>query len=127
MKAGKHAASEVPFAVTLDECWQMVETSEATGRHCVQMENCCYGRPEMAFLNMIRKGLLGEPIHAECGYLHDLRGLKMAPDGEGPWRMPHSVKRDGNVYPTHGLGPVAEYVGINHGDQFDFMVSMSSK
>jgi len=127
MKAGKHAATEVPAAVTLDECWQLVETSENTQKHCVMMENCCYGRAELMVLNMVRKGLLGEIVHGEAGYLHDLRALKFSSTGEGPWRMPHSVKRNGNLYPTHGLGPLAECMNINRGDYFDYLVSMSSK
>ncbi|HUU28842.1 MAG TPA: Gfo/Idh/MocA family oxidoreductase [archaeon] len=127
MKTGKHAATEVPAAVTLDECWELVETSEKTQRHCVMMENCCYGQSELMVLNMVRKGLLGEIVHGEAGYLHDLRALKFASTGEGPWRMPHSVRRNGNVYPTHGLGPLAQTMNINRGDQFDYLVSMSSK
>ncbi|MBN2288604.1 MAG: Gfo/Idh/MocA family oxidoreductase [Candidatus Glassbacteria bacterium] len=127
MKTGKHAATEVPAAVTLEECWEMVETSEKTRRHCVMMENCCYGQAELMVLNMVRHGLLGELVHGEAGYLHDLRALKFGTTGEGPWRMPHSVRRNGNVYPTHGLGPLAECMNINRGDRFDFLVSMSSK
>ena len=127
MKNGKHAASEVPLAVTIDECWQLVETSEKTGRHCIMMENCCYGQPEMAVLNMVRKGLLGEIVNGEAGYLHDLRELKFSGRGEGLWRTDHSIRRDGNLYPTHGLGPLAEFMNINRGDQFDYLVSMSSK
>jgi len=127
MKAGKHAATEVPAAVTLDECWELVETSENTRKHCVMMENCCYGRAELTVLKMVRMGLLGELVHGEAGYLHDLRALKFADTGEGPWRMPHSVKRNGNPYPTHGLGPLAECMNINRGDNFDYLVSMSSK
>ena len=127
MNNGKHAAVEVPMTVTLEECWQLVELSEKTRKHCIMMENACYGEPEMAVLNICRKGLLGTLVNAECGYLHDLRGLKFSKDGEGPWRMPHTVKRDGNLYPTHGLGPVSEYTNINHGDQFDYLISMSSR
>lgn len=127
MENGKHAATEVPAAVTLEECWQLVETAEKQKKHCVMMENCCYGRVELTVLHMVRKGLLGELIHGECGYLHDLRGVKFSPDGEGLWRRAHSIKRDGNLYPTHGLGPVAQCMNINRGDQFEFMVSMSSK
>lgn len=127
MENGKHAATEVPAAVTLDECWQLVETAEKTGLHCVMMENCCYDRIELAVLNMVRKGMLGEIVHAECGYLHDLRALKFSKKGEGLWRTEHSIKRNGNLYPTHGLGPVAQCMNINRGDQFDFLVSMSSK
>jgi len=125
MKNGKHAATEVPAAVTVDECWELVETAEKTGKHCVMMENCNYGRTEMIILHMARKGLLGELQHAECGYLHDLRALKFGFKGEGLWRAYHSIYRDGNLYPTHGLGPVMQWMNINRGDQFDYMVSMS--
>ena len=125
MENGKHAATEVPAAVTLDECWQLVETAEKTGLHCIMMENCCYGRTELMVLNMVRKGLLGEILHGECGYLHDLRALKFSNEGEGLWRPAHSIKRNGNLYPTHGLGPVAQCMNINRGDQFDYLVSMS--
>lgn len=125
MKAGKHAATEVPAAVTLDECWQLVETAEKSGKHCVMMENCCYDRPEMLCLNMVRRGLLGEVLHGECGYLHDLRGVKFSKDGEGLWRRAHSTYRNGNLYPTHGLGPIAQCMDINRGDRFDYLVSMS--
>ncbi|MBN2447478.1 MAG: Gfo/Idh/MocA family oxidoreductase, partial [Phycisphaerae bacterium] len=83
MTHGKHAATEVPAAVTLEECWQLVETAEQTHKHCVMMENCCYDRPEMMCLNMVRQGLLGEVLHGAGGYLHDLRGVKFSTDGEG--------------------------------------------
>ena len=126
MKNGKHAATEVPAAVTMEECWQLVETAEREKKHCLMMENCCYGRSEMMVLNMVRHGLFGELIHGECGYLHDLRGVKFGKRGEGLWRRFHSMKRDGNLYPTHGLGPVAQYMDINRGDRFDYLVSMSS-
>lgn len=126
MDAGKHAATEVPAAMTLEECWQLVETSERTKRHCVMMENCCYDRPEMQCLNMVKKGLLGEILHAEAGYLHDLRGVKFSNEGEGLWRLAHAIKRNANLYPTHGLGPVAQCMDINRGDRFDYLVSMSS-
>ncbi|NKB87696.1 MAG: hypothetical protein GKS06_05695 [Acidobacteria bacterium] len=126
MENGKHAASEVPIAVTLEECWQLVEAAEKYNRHCIMMENVCYGAMEMMVLNLVRQGLLGELLHAECGYLHDLRGIKFADEGEGMWRRAHSMLRDGNLYPTHGLGPVAQCMNINRGDQFDYLVSMSS-
>jgi len=128
MKNGHHAATEVPAAVTLDECWQMVETAEQTGRHCVMLENCCYGRTEMMVLNMVRQGLLGELIHGEAGYMHELREDRelLGADQEVRWRLEHMIHRDGNLYPTHGLGPVAQCMNINRGDQFDYLVSMSS-
>ena len=126
MKAAKHAAVEVPAAYTIDGCWQLVETAESTRRHCVMMENCCYGRRELAILRMVREGLLGELLHAEGAYIHDLREIKFSDENEGLWRLDHSIARNGNLYPTHGLGPVAQCLDINRGDQFDFLVSMSS-
>ena len=128
MKKGKHAATEVPMAVTVDECWQMVETAEQTRRHCVMMENCCYDRTEMMILNMVRQGVLGELIHAECGYLHDLRALKLSPTYyEGRWRIAHSVRRNGDLYPTHGLGPVSQWLDVNRGNRYECLVSMGSQ
>ena len=128
MNNGKHVAIEVPAAVTIEECWQLVETSEKTGRHCVMIENCNYDRVELMTLNMVRKGLLGELVHAECGYVHELRNLKLKyEDGKRPWRLEHSLKRNGDLYPTHGLGPVAQCMNINRGNLFDHMVSMASK
>jgi len=126
MKAGKHAATEVPAAYTLDDCWLLVETAEKTRKHCVLMENCCYDRREMMILYLVRRGMLGELLHAECGYLHDLRSIKFSTTGEGLWRRAHAMRRNGNLYPTHGLGPVAQVMDINRGDRFDYLVSMSS-
>jgi len=126
MEAGKHAATEVPAATTLEDCWRLVETSERTRRHCVMMENCCYDRPEMQCLSMVKRGLLGEILHAEAGYLHDLRGVKFSSEGEGLWRLAHSIRRNANLYPTHGLGPVSQCLDINRGDRFSHLVSMSS-
>jgi predicted dehydrogenase len=126
MENGKHAATEVPAAYTLEDCWKLVEVAEAKGKHCVMMENCNYDRPEMMVFNLARQGLLGEILHAECGYLHDLRGIKFSETGEGLWRREHSKTRNGNLYPTHGLGPVANVLDINRGDQFATLVSMSS-
>ncbi len=126
MKAGKHAATEVPAAISVDECWQLVETAEKTRRHCVMMENCCYDRIELMTLHMVRRGLLGEILHGEGAYNHDLRGVKFSPEGEGLWRRQHSWKRNANLYPTHGLGPVAQCMNVNRGDAFDVLVSLSS-
>ena len=126
MEAGKHAATEVPAAVTIDECWQLVETAEKTRKHCVMLENCCYGRTEMIVLNMVRQGVLGELIHAEAGYLHDARD-HLSQQGEVSWRLENLIRRNGNLYPTHGLGPVAQCMNIDRGDRFDYLVSMSSK
>ena len=127
MRAGKHAFVEVPAAVTLDECWELVDTAEATQRHCMMMENCCYGRDELMLLRMCREGIFGELLHGEGAYLHDLRAqMKDLARGEGVWRIPEHVGRNGNLYPTHGLGPVAQYLSINRGDRFDRLVSFSS-
>jgi hypothetical protein len=125
MKGGKHAAVEVPAAMTVDDCWALVEASEKYARHCVMMENCNYGRMEMLAFNLVRQGFFGEILHAEGGYLHDLREIKFAKTGEGLWRRAWSSKVNGNLYPTHGLGPVANCMDINRGDRFDYLVSMS--
>lgn len=125
MRNGKHAATEVPASYTLDGCWELVETAEKQDRHCVMLENCCYDRAEMLTLMLVRKGLLGELLHGECSYQHDLRGIKFSKDGEGLWRRAHSTKRNGNLYPTHGIGPIAQCMDINRGDQFEYLVSMS--
>jgi predicted dehydrogenase len=126
MKNGKHAVTEVPAAMSLDDCWALVETAERYGKHCQMMENCCYDRIELMTLNLVRKGILGEALHAEAGYLHDLRGVKFSSEGEGLWRRAWSQRLNGNLYPTHGLGPVAQCLNINRGDAFDFLVSVSS-
>lgn len=126
MRNGKHAAVEVPACTTLQECWDLVDTSEATRKHCVILENCCYGETEMMVLAMVRDGLFGEITHGEGAYIHDLRGIVTASEGEGLWRRFPHMKFNGNLYPTHGLGPVAHYMDIHRGDRFDYMVSVSS-
>jgi hypothetical protein len=125
MKSGKHAATEVPAACTLEDCWALVEHAAKHARHCVMLENCNYGRMELLVLNLVRRGLLGEVLHGEGGYLHDLREVKFASTGEGLWRRAHAWRRNGNLYPTHGLGPLAQCMDINRGDRFDYLVSMS--
>lgn len=125
MRHGKHAAVEVPAAMTIDDCWALVESAEKHARHCVMMENCNYGRMEMLVFNLVRQGLLGEIVHGEGGYLHDLREIKFSKTGEGLWRRAWSQKLNGNLYPTHGLGPVANCMDVNRGDRFDYVVSMS--
>lgn len=126
LNSGKHAATEVPAAVTLAECWELVETSEKKQRYCLMLENCCYSDRALLALNLIRKGLLGEIINGCAGYLHDLREIKFNGKDEALWRTAHSLTRNGNIYPTHGLGPVAEAMDINRGDRFNYLVSMSS-
>lgn len=127
MKSGKHAAVEVPAAVTIDECWQLVETSEKTRKHCMMLENCCYDFFELLTLNMARQGVLGEVIHAEGAYIHDLVDLNFNKNGYADmWRLKENRDRNGNLYATHGLGPIAQCLNINRGDQFDHLTSMST-
>ncbi len=126
LKNGKHGATEVPAAYRVDDCWALVEAHEKYKKHCVMMENCCYDRREMLALMLVRKGILGEVLHGECGYLHDLRSEKFSTKGEGLWRRAHATEHDGNWYPTHGIGPIAQCMNINRGNRFDFLVSMSS-
>ncbi len=126
MRSGKHTAVEVPAAYSVDDCWSLVETAEKERLHCVMMENCCYGQRELMILNMVRQGLFGELLHAEGAYIHDLRSIKFSDKSEGLWRLEHSIARNGNLYPTHGIGPLAQCFDINRGDQFDFVVSMST-
>ncbi|MBU0715249.1 MAG: Gfo/Idh/MocA family oxidoreductase, partial [Verrucomicrobia bacterium] len=126
MECGKHVAVEVPCANTLADCWHLVDVSERTRRHCIILENCCYGSPELTVLNLIRQGCLGTITHGEAAYIHDLRSVLLAPHGEGLWRRNPHRTRNGNLYPTHGLGPVAWYMDIHHGDRFARLVSMSS-
>jgi Oxidoreductase family, NAD-binding Rossmann fold len=127
MKNGKHAASEVPAAVTLDECWELVETSEKTRKHCMMLENCCYDFFEMLTLNMARNGMFGELVHAEGAYIHDLRELNFSKTGYADmWRLKENASRNGSLYPTHGLGPIAQCMNINRGDKMSHLVSMST-
>lgn len=142
MKAGKYVGMEVSGGFSMDECWQLVNTHEATGKHLFFLENVCYRRDVMAILNMVRQDLFGEMMHLECGYQHDLRGVKFN-DGKTPynsgvefgekgfseakWRTHHSVHRNGDLYPTHGIGPVAQYTNINRGNRFLYLTSMATK
>jgi len=127
MQHGKHAATEVPAGYTLDDCWKLVDTSERTRRHCIMMENCNYGYNELLVLQMVRAGIFGEIKAGGAAYNHDLRAILFENRDEGLWRRAPHTKRNGNFYPTHGLGPVAFYMDINRGDRFDFMVSMSTE
>lgn len=135
MKAGKYAAVEVPAATTEEECWDLVNTYEETGMPCMILENVCYRRDVMAVLNMVREGLFGELVHCHCGYQHDLRQVKFNPgvefgpgaNGEAEWRTFHSIYRNGDVYPTHGLGPIANYLNINRGNRFVTLYSVATK
>lgn len=142
MKAGKYTAVEVSATVTLQESWDLVNTFEETGSHCMILENVCYRRDVLAVLNMVRKGMFGEMTYAHCGYQHDLRevkfndGKKYAGGGvefgekahaEARWRTQHSVDRNGDLYPTHGLGPVAHWLDINRGNRFTYLSSFATK
>lgn len=129
MQAGNHALVEVPAAETVEECWQLVKTSEKTGKQCMMMENTCYGAEELMVLNMIKLGHFGEITHAEGAYIHEMRKKLLASkpeQGNGFWRSDKWAQRDANLYPTHGLGPIAQYMNINRGDKLDYLVSMSS-
>ncbi len=149
MEHGKHVAVEVPAARTIDECWQLVNTAEKTRRHCMQLENCCYDFFEMATLNMAQKGVFGEVVHVEGAYIHDLRELNFndrlssteayQPGAENEkaerpgltgywnhWRLKENTENNGNLYPTHGLGPICQILNIHRGDRMDYLVSLSS-
>jgi len=142
MEAGKFVGMEVCGGFSLDECWQLVNAHERSGQALFFLENVCYRRDVMAVLNMVRENVFGELIHLEGGYQHDLRGVKFN-DGKTPynsgaefgdkgfsearWRTQHSIHRNGDLYPTHGIGPVAQYIGINRGNRFLYLTSISSK
>ena len=127
LRAGKHILSEVAGAMTLDECWGMVRAAEETGRIYMLSENCCYFQPVMLITNMVAKGLFGELTYAECGYVHCCRSLLFEGDGTLTWRG--EMLRDylGNLYPTHAIGPVAQWMNINRGDRMVSLVSASTK
>ena len=127
MTTGSHAATEIPAAITLDECWELVETSESTGKQLSMMENVNYRRDELMILRMCRQGVLGELIHGEAGYMHDTRYLKIRDYGDGLWLGKHHAERNGNLYPTHGLGPMAWNFNLGRGNRMEYLVSMSSK
>jgi predicted dehydrogenase len=126
MNHGKHVCVEVPAAKTIDECWQLVETSERTRKHCMMLENCCYDFFELLTLNMVRQGLFGEVVHGEGAYDHDLLlGNFSKEKYYNMWRLKENF-RNGNLYPTHGLGPVAQAMNINRGDKMDYLIAMQS-
>lgn len=127
MNNGKHVAVEVPAALTVKECWSLVDTSEKTKKHCMMLENCCYDFFELLTLNMARNGMFGELVHAEGAYIHDLRDLNFSKKGYADmWRLKENIGRNGNLYPTHGLGPIAQCLDINRGDRMDYLVGMST-
>ncbi|MFE9742329.1 Gfo/Idh/MocA family protein [Streptomyces sp. NPDC006477] len=124
MLNGKHVGVECPVATRIDELWELVDLSEQTRRHCMQLENCCYGRNEMRVLRMAHAGKFGRLLHGAGAYNHDLRGLLFSPTYyEGPWRRLWHTRLRGDLYPNHGFGPVATYMDVNRGDR---AVSISS-
>ena len=130
MRAGKHVAMEVGGAASVEECWQMVETAEKYRVHCMQLENCCYGEAEMLCLNLVRQGFLGDIVHGEGAYIHDLRSLNYldpAKSGyQGYWRLKWNNEHTGNPYPTHGLVPLMQAMNINRGDRFDYLTCIAT-
>ncbi len=135
MENGKHIACEVPISKTIDEAWQLVETSERTKKHCMMLENCCYDFFELLTLNMARQGMFGDIVHGEGAYIHNLMGYnfkKPQDDRQSDgaytdmWRLKENASRNGNLYPTHGLGPVCQIMNINRGDKMEYLTSMSS-
>ncbi len=127
MKAGKHVAIEVGGAASVEECWQLVRTSEETGLNCMLLENCCYDNNEMTIFNMHKMGLLGEIVHLEGGYRHDLRDEICLGKENRHGRLMNFIHRNGEVYPTHQLGPICKLIDINRGNRMLYLCSMSSK
>lgn len=126
MEHGKHVAVEIPAATTVEDCWKLVEASERTRKHCMMLENCCYDFFELLTLNMARQGFFGEIVHAEGAYIHDIYNSLFDKNRRYDlWRLKEN-KRNGNLYPTHGIGPVCQTLDINRGDQLDYLISMSS-
>ncbi len=123
MEHGHHVAIEVPAALTIDECWQLVNTCEKTRRHCMMLENCCYDFFEMSALNMAQQGLFGEVYHVEGAYIHFLSD---AWDRSETWRVDYNIDHRGDNYPTHGLGPICQALNIHRGDRMDYLVAMDT-
>ncbi len=127
MEQGKHVATEIPAARTIEECWQLVETSEKTKKHCIILENVCYGEFELLTLNMARRGLFGDIIHCEGAYIHSLvEGLFLKDHRWNNWRLRENYERNGNLYPPHGLGPLSQIMNLNRGDKMEYLSSLSS-
>ncbi|HZT31051.1 MAG TPA: Gfo/Idh/MocA family oxidoreductase [Bryobacteraceae bacterium] len=126
MKAGKYAGVEVPAGLTVEQCWELVDTSEQTGKPCMMLENVCYFRNVLMVLNLVREGVLGEVVHCEAGYQHYIAGMQFTGDGGLSWRGVHALQSNGNQYPTHPIGPVAWWMNINRGDRFAYLTSMST-
>lgn len=131
LQQGRHVALEVPAAMSVADCWRLVDTAEQVRRHCMMLENCCYDAYALTALNMVQQGVLGEITHAEGAYIHDLRRHYFADETQGGyhnhWMKLYSQQHTGNPYPTHGLGPICQWMGIHRGDRLDYLVSMSSR
>ncbi len=135
LENGKHVAVEVPSAMNLEQCWALVNLCESTRKHCMILENCCYDWYEMTALNMAQQGVFGEILRAEGAYIHNLSPFWDAywknPDGSDPdrlgWRLKYNMENRGDVYATHGLGPVAQAMNIHRGDRFTTLVAMDTK
>ncbi|MBR5619776.1 MAG: Gfo/Idh/MocA family oxidoreductase [Clostridia bacterium] len=127
MRAGKHAAIEVGGAASIEECWQMVRASEETGKYCMLLENCCYDRNEMALFNMVKQGMFGEIVHLEGGYRHDLRSEITLGRENRHGRLFNFMHRNGELYPTHQLGPICKLININRGNRMLSLCSITSK
>ncbi|MCE5310568.1 MAG: Gfo/Idh/MocA family oxidoreductase [Acidobacteriales bacterium] len=127
MEHGKHAASEVPVAATLEECWKVVETAERTRKHCMMLENYAYGFFQVLTLNMARQGFFGDIVHGECAYnTSKMKNNFSKTTYWDMWWLKLYASKRGNIYPTHGLGPISQIMNINRGDRFDYLVSMES-
>lgn len=125
MENGKHVAIEVPAAMTLEQIWSLVDTSERTRKHCMQLENCVYDFFELTTLNMAQQGVFGEIIHAEGSYIHELSAFWDSYWNN--WRLDYNEKHRGDVYPTHGIGPAAQLLNIHRGDKMNYLVSVDTK
>ena len=127
MKAGKYGGSEMPICTNMEQAWELVETSEKTEMPCMLMENYCYMRDVQMILNMVNQGTFGELSHCEVGYQHDTRYVNIDANGKLLWRAHNKLNHNGNLYPTHAIGPAAQWLDINRGDRLDYLVSMSSR
>lgn len=127
LENGLYVATEVGGATSINQCWELVRTSERTGKPCMMLENCCYNREEMTVLNMVKKGLFGELVHCEGGYRHDLRDEVALGNVNRHYRLKNYKHRNGDVYPTHEIGPIAKYLDINRGNRFISLTSTASK
>src|ERR1035437_3482557 len=127
MKAKKYTASEVPAALTFEQCWDLVNTHEQTGSQYMMLENWAYRRDNLAVLNMIRKGMLGDPVHCHCAYSHDCIYWYFDEKGNPRWTGNYLLKRNANPEPTHAVGPVISWMDINCGDTFAFATAVASR